>query len=64
MTRGEKKSLTYEQMTDAELNFQQCSLLSEFHFLLIFVLHKHPFIPRLSFLLKELDFLSYEALIL
>ena len=42
-------------MADAEFNFQQCSFLSKLHIFQIFLIPKHPFILRLSFLLKRKD---------
>ena len=44
-------------MADAEFNFQQCSFPSKWRILQVFLLPKHPFIRRLSFLLKIPRFL-------
>ena len=44
-------------MADAEFNFQQCSFPSKLRILQVFLLPKHPFILRLSFLLKIPRFL-------
>ena len=44
-------------MADAEFNFQQCSFPSKLHILQIFLVPKHHFILRLSFLLKIPQFL-------
>ena len=49
--------IQYGQMADSEFNFQQCSFPSKLHILQIFWVPKHPFILRLSFLLKIPRFL-------
>ena len=48
MTSLQKKNMRYyDQMADAEFNFQQGSFLSEFHIFRIFLPPKHTFILRL-----------------
>ena len=50
----EKKNISqYDQMADAEFNFQQCSFPSKLHILQIFLVPKHHFILRLSFFVKN-----------
>ena len=58
MTSLRKKNISqYDQLADAEFNFQQCSFPSKLHILQIFLVPKYRFILRLSFLLKILQFL-------
>ena len=58
MTSLKKKNISqYDQLADAEFNFQQCSFPSKLHILQIFFVPKHHFILRLSFLLKIPRFL-------
>ena len=58
MTSVRKKNISqYDQLADAEFTFQQCSFPSKLHILQIFLVPKHHFILRLSFLLKIPHFL-------
>ena len=48
LTNLRKKKLN-DPMANAGFTFQQCSFLTEFHYLHTFVLPKHPFIHRSNF---------------